>query len=235
MGAIELEFSVRVLQTDDQIAKALMKDLVKQLNKALRPLRKVIQSEMAEQVPKIFVERDATGIYNKLVNGPLNLDFGFVKGTEASRIEEILIQIGQSVRVEYKDIRLSGAGFTKSSGFTVKILKDDFLDILGLPAATIFNLSPNPRSPTVLPWLEWLLLRGDSIIISDHIIKFKQGAGRSGGAVMISDEGGVWKVPEGSSGSRDDNWLTKEILDAGDFLAGLSLGIVDRHIRTVLN
>lgn len=232
--AIKLEFTIEVKTTEDQLARGLMRELVKQLNRSLRPLKRVIQADMALAVPKIFVDRDVTGIYSKLVNGPLNLDFGFVKGTEKSRIEEILTQIGKSVRVDYKDIRMSGSGFTISNGFTVKILKDDFLDILGLPAATVLNLSSNPRSPLELPWLDWLLLRGDSIIISDHIIQFKEGVGRSGGAVMISNKGGAWTVPAGSSGTRDDNWLTKEVLDASDFLLGLSSGIVDKHIQAAI-
>ena len=37
-----------------------------------------------------------------------------------------------------------------------------------------------------LPWLEWLLEMGDSVIISDFGVKYKE-AGRTGGAVMIKN------------------------------------------------
>ena len=231
MSILNLTLSIK--ESQKKMERELLGEIIKGLNKQFIPLAKLIQADLAIEVPKIFVDRDVTGIYNRLVNGPLNLDFGFTEGDEKSRINDILTQIGKSVQVEYKPMRRSGAGISKSSGFTVKILRTDFFDILGLSAANVINISKNPKAANVLPWLEWLLLEGDSVIISDHIISFEEG-GRSGGAVMISDKGGVWKVPEGSSGTRSDNWLTREVLDAGNFLAGLSLGVVDKHIRTVI-
>lgn len=228
------ELSLQVITPQDKMEREFLKMIIKGLNKKFKPLTKLIQVDMAKEVPKIFIERDFTGIYNRLVNGPLNLDFGFKKGEEASRINAILAQIGRSIQVEYKDMRRSGGAISKSSGFTVKILKTDFLDILDLSEAKVINISRNPRAAKVLPWLDWLLLKGDDLIISRHIISFEESPNsRSGGAVMISNKGG-WSVPTGSKGTRDNNWLTKEVLDAGDFLAGLSLGIVEKHIRTVL-
>jgi len=231
--AFILKLDIKTSQ--EKMEREFFQIIIKGLNKKFQPLSKLIQKDLAEEVPKIFIEKDVTGIYNRLVNGPLNLDFGFNKGEEASRINAILTQIGKSILVEYKDMRRSGVGISKGSGFTVKILRTDFLDILNLSEATVINISSNPRAPKVLPWLDWLLLKGDAIIISDHIIKFEESPdSRSGGSVMISNKGGVWAVPTGSIGTRGNNWLTKEVLDAGDFLAGLSLGIVEKYIRTVL-
>lgn len=227
------ELSLQVLTPEGKMEREFLKMIVKGFNKQFRPLRKLIQADLAIEVPKIFKERDATGIYNRLVNGPLNLDFGFIKGEEASRIDAILDQIGKSIIVEYKDMRISGGAITVGSGFTIKILQADFFDILDLSEAKVINISKNPKAAKILHWLDWLLLQGDSIIISEHIIKFEEGRGRSGGAVMIKNKGG-WNVPLGSSGTVSNNWLTKEVADAKNFLEGLSFGIVERHINRVI-
>ncbi len=229
-----LDISFEIKKTEEKIANELMRMIVKQLNIKLKPLVPLIQKDLAKQVPMVFSEMDVTKTFDALTIGPLNLEFGFVKGFEEDRVNNILTKIGQSIVVEFQPLRANKAGNT--GGFKVKILKSDFSDILGLSAATVLNLSRNPNVPRVLPWLEWLLIEGDAIIISDHVINFVQDHpnSRSGGAIMISDQGGVWQVPSGFSGTRSNNWLTKNIKAHGDFLAGLSLGIIDKHLKTVI-
>jgi len=63
-----------------------------------------------------------------------------------------------------------------------------------------------------LPWIEWLLLKGDEIIITDYHVEPKIGTGRSGLATMKA--GGdytVGRVNPAYSGTQDDNFITRAL------------------------
>jgi hypothetical protein len=61
-----------------------------------------------------------------------------------------------------------------------------------------------------LHWLDWLLKRGDSIIIMNYQYNPQTGLGRSGLGNMIS--GGAFRVPPQFSGTIDDNFVTRAFL-----------------------
>jgi hypothetical protein len=63
-----------------------------------------------------------------------------------------------------------------------------------------------------LPWIEWLLLKGDEIIITDYHVEPKIGTGRSGLATMkAGGEYTVGRVNPAYSGTQDDNFITRAL------------------------
>jgi hypothetical protein len=62
-----------------------------------------------------------------------------------------------------------------------------------------------------LPWLEWLLLKGNSIIVRNYNVKYGQNPrSRSGDAIMI-DSTSSWRVPPEFAGTTRDNWTTRAL------------------------
>ena len=65
-----------------------------------------------------------------------------------------------------------------------------------------------------IPWLEWLLTAGDSIIIAHYGVEYGAGLGRSGGAHMVGLKDapfGPYKVNSAFSGNLNDNFITRSI------------------------
>ena len=61
-----------------------------------------------------------------------------------------------------------------------------------------------------LHWLDWLLKRGDNMIISNYQYNPQTGLGRSGLGNMVG--GGSFRVPPQFSGTVDDNFITRAFL-----------------------
>jgi hypothetical protein len=149
--------------------------------------------ELIEHVPE----------YGSLLNGELLGELGVpdVKG----RLEKVLETVARGVQVQVLPIRASGTQL--SGGLRVYILRADFADVLALPAAEYRS------NEHLIPWLEWLLVEGDRIIVADHDIFYdldaaQRARSRSGRALMRPGTKG-WRVPPEYSGVVDDNFLTR--------------------------
>jgi hypothetical protein len=87
----------------------------------------------------------------------------------------------------------------------------DYSDVLGSSAATY-----KTEKGDTIPWLQWLLLQGDSIVIATHKAVFdpdKAKFSRTGEDIMLPDSVG-WRVPPEFSGTADNNFVTRAVLSA---------------------
>ena len=186
----DASFSEKVL---DEYYLEINAKITKNKNKALQEVK---------DVTKGFLY--STETYKSLVSGELAKHFGFRKGQERSRLEPILNTFIRSMQYRFIPFGKNKGGFS-FLGFV-----SGFQDVLSLPEATIAGASEEVVTVNYpLPWLNWLLLRGDDIIVNDYKIEIGTIAAkssRSGKAIMIS--GGSWAVPE-LSGTESNNWITK--------------------------
>jgi hypothetical protein len=95
-------------------------------------------------------------------------------------------------------------------GISINIQPASFVNLLSLQEGF------TTYSGGTLHWLDWLLLKGDSIIIIDYQYNPKIGLGRSNLGNMIA--GGSFRVPPQFSGSEDDNFITRAL--TGDVAEG---------------
>lgn len=90
-----------------------------------------------------------------------------------------------------------------NGGFEIYIQPEDFTNLLGLTEGhTVYGGGD-------LHWLDWLLTRGDEIIISNYQYNPQTGLGRSGMGSMVS--GGMFRVPPQFSGTIKDNFVTRAL------------------------
>lgn len=175
-----------------------------------RTIQKSIPKITQDIKDLVVLELQLSSTYSSLLGGDLRKDFGIPAGEEISRVSAVVNTIAQNISVEYVN--------SYFGGIRVGILKKGFADILNLPASVIHDAKNH------LPWLDWLLIQGDTIIVSDFVVKYGQSAySRSGDAVMIESIGGYWKVDSRFSGTEQDNWLTR------------TLGALDNEIGNIMH
>ncbi len=136
--------------------------------------------------------------YNELKNGRLRHQFGLPDG----RVDEILAAL-DSVEVTVKKAKAVGKEI--NADVIINMIKSNYSDILSSTAA-----SYTTEKGSEIPWLEWLLLRGqDSVVIGYRYLPKTAPQSRTGRGIMISGESAVYRVPPVFAGTAEDNWITR--------------------------
>lgn len=205
-------FEIRILESDASIRKKVEEALLEEMNPILLKAVTRIEKAIPPKINEIF---ENTNTYEAILNGPLRNELGIPAGENMSRLKAIINELASQIIVEFKPIKRRGTNWT--GGYNIFIFQRDFRKVLSLPESNINTPNGN------LPWLKWLLIEGDRIIIDGYVVKpgnFK--ASRSGGAIMTkpgrdpikswtSTPSTGWSVPKEHSGVRDANWITRSI------------------------
>jgi hypothetical protein len=189
----------RVIDSSESLRKKLNRAFYDKVNARINKNKNRALAEFKKLTYDFLVNSPT---YESLVSGDLAFHFGFRKGEEESRLQPILNTFINSVGYEFKPYSEYGGGFEFFA------IDNGYEDVLSLSVAKIQGGSKNGVTEYPLPWLNWLLLQGDRIIVPDHKIKIGAiNSSRSGKAIMV--EGGSWAVPTLYAGTKDDNWVTK--------------------------
>lgn len=173
-----------------------LQEAARQLNSYLPTVASKVETAVRNTLLNALQQ---TPEYSSLVAGPLTGHFGFRDGK--SRADAIIQAAASSVKCRVITARNRGANIT--GGLEITAVPADFGELLSLPQASVDTAKGS------LPWLEWLLTRGDSIIIADYGIAFGDfKSSRSGEAIMMKGLK-AYKIPIGVSGTLQDNWFTR--------------------------
>lgn len=188
--------TLKLTESISEISKNINKAIAEELNDKIQNRKNDIIRQVKQLVNALIETQPEI---QSLKDGTLKGAFGIIDSDSA--VENITQALLNSVEINIKK-------FTNdlSGGLTINIQPSSFRNLLGLPQGfTVY-------SGGVLHWLDWLLLRGDTIIIVDYQYNPKTGLGRSGLGNMI--EGGSFRVPPQFSGSDDDNFITRALLSS---------------------
>lgn len=132
----------------------------------------------------------------------LAFHFGIPMGLESSILENIIQTITNGIYDRFDGWKPSGPTGVHGT-FRIYISDQVERDLLELQDGIVTT-----EKGEDLPWLSWLLTKGDDIIIADYHIQFGVfAASRSGGAIMVPSL--EWAVPPEYAGVEGDNWLTR--------------------------
>lgn len=93
---------------------------------------------------------------------------------------------------------------------SILIIPADFDDILALPEASYFT-----DKQQLIPWLQWLIIEGDKVIVRDYDFSVRNNRfSRTGLGIMVEGAGRRWKVPAEFSGTVQNNFITRALRDA---------------------
>lgn len=193
-----VEVTVDLLESNSQIEKLMMEDLVRQLNAAFRKKMPEVK-EITGQLLQQYIRAQPT--YNAIVSGTLRYELGLVN--PSARLLNIVDELARNIKVTFEPFVVDGKQF--KGGITINAVKSDYSDIIKLRDSVLVT-----EKGVKLEWLRWLLLDGRAIIIGDYHVEFGNW-GRTGGAAMR--KGGKWQVPSENAGRQTDNFITDAIRD----------------------
>jgi len=199
---------MRLVTPGAEIAREILDRCAQKINRRL--MTGVMKSNL-KSLTRVMIENSimAQPEYESLVNstGVLRTELGLSDAD--SRLMSLLRVLMRSVNVAITPARVVGNSVTGQ--IVITAVPGDFADLLSSPAA-----SYTTDKGAVIPWLEWLLLKGDTILIATHKTVYdpkKAGVSRTGHDIMLpSDEG--WRVPPEFSGTINNNFITRAVNDA---------------------
>lgn len=196
-----MRYDIRVLESVNEISRGILTKVLPDITKDFMSGIRKVRSELPEIIHHVVTSAPE---YNELVSGRLRLELGIPDA--ASKIAELINHWSSNVQIKYAPPTIKGLKIT--GAFSANMFKADFEDVLGSEAAYVID---GIRGYS-LPWLEWLLLKGNAPIINQHIIVFGASSrSRTGGAIMRSTKRGDWGVPGEYSGDISNNWITRSI------------------------
>lgn len=204
--------------------KAIRKELIKQTNRAIKNSVEDIRKEVKLLTKSLMEE---SKFFNDILSGDLAGHFGIPAAEITGVVSTIIDEIVNNIELTYTP--LSFLGNTVRGGLKIGIGKNGFASLLALQEGVVIT-----KQGDRLHWLDWVLNKGDQIIVSEHDIMFKLGAGRSELAVMIPSKIANWRVPSEFAGTADDNVITRQILRNVGHYSYLVSKIVNKKIKSSL-
>ena len=196
-----MKFSLSIVETNSVIEKAILNALLPEATAFMNNASNYIKNNIYTIIKDSIISQPE---YDSLVNGQLRLELGVPDA--ASRIEDLInVWINNTV-VEYKAPKISNNRI--KSSFTIKMIKANFSDVLGLGLANV----ETSIAGAGIPWLQWLLLDGTAIVVDNYEVQIgPNNRSRTGYAIMKNSEGMGWGVPPEYAGTIGDNWITRAI------------------------
>ena len=190
-----MSLSIRLTETTANIEKKILRALVgeansgflKSVTRAKEPIKVIVRNAL-QSCPEI----------SSIDGGKLRADFGIPVGEDATT--PIVNAIADSISFIAQKFSIKGKNI--SGGVTIGIQPSSFVNLLNL------GRTETERGGSI-PWLQWLLTAGDSIIIADFGVEYGP-YGRSGmGAMRVKRR--PFKVNSAFSGTATDNFITRAL------------------------
>lgn len=180
---------VRTKKLIDDLEKSQKEMFRKFVEKNRRKIRSVVK-------PVIIDALLESPEMHSLRNGQLKADFGLTFDPSYA----IAWSVADSMKVRYTPVP------NATMGFSIYIQPSKHTNLYQLDQA--YQLT---EDGVKLPWLQWLLEKGDSIIVADFGVLYRRGAGRSEMGVMVKNKA-PFRVDSAYSGTEDDNFISRALV-----------------------
>ena len=189
--------SIKLLDNAQAVSKKVNTAIASAINSKIKNRQSSITSQAKSLALQWLMSQPEI---SSLAGGELAGAFGLPVGSGPSVISAISSAFTNSI---YSEVKLFDQNL-KSGGIFIYFQPSDFSNLLSLPAGhVVYGLGD-------LHWLQWLLERGDQVIVAGYSYNAKSGLGRSRLGYM--EEGGVFRVPPEFSGTESDNFITRALI-----------------------
>lgn len=193
-----MKYSLKLLETDQQIFSLILQEIQKTLDSALNRSIPSITSEIKTLVASSLRNQSE---YTSLMTGTLKAEFGL---PDSSVVDAVIQAMVDSLIITKQNIVIkSKAGI--SGGLILNMIKSDFSDIIGQDIANVIT------DEYTLPWLKWLLLEGTSSIVKNYDVLYGPSPYSRSGLAIMKHSDSDWSVPSTFAGTQSDNWTTRAI------------------------
>lgn len=196
---------IQITESTASVSAKVLFEVVEQVDRRMRAAAPQINLLVGELIEARI---RATPHVKSLISGQLQADFGLNIGEAEEAVDSLLFVVKRSVKVNL-GIKNRGSLGNLAWSMSVSILPDGFSDVLkGIGAYK------SPRSGEFIPWMEWLLTKGTTVIYDDFFVakgEFK--TSRSGFALMFpsGQSGRIFRVEPTFAGTADDNFVVNTI------------------------
>ena len=197
---------VEVTTSDTEFEKLVMKAIVDHINSSIsavgEDIKKKIKPIIFNVIHDCYEMEALRGFY---LRGAL----GLTSSQAGSSSRDIAEAVSSAVFINVKGAtprNLSGA-------LTINIQPDDFSNVLSISEAVIQYTSDKYKRNVDLPWLDWLLTKGDTVLVSGFNFQPNIGEGRSGAGSMVQDLTEGWRIRPEYAGTKQDNFITRALSD----------------------
>jgi hypothetical protein len=194
-----MTITLKLLESVDQIENNILSAIATQFNSSMKSNKSKILDNVKLLIPSWIsnqpeMESLLSGGTNSLVG-----QFG-ITISPASIVNAIVSSIVSSTTISIVPYNKK----LKGGGIEVNIQPDNFSNLLSLPQGHSIYRDGD------LHWLDWLLNRGDEIIVVGYEYNPQTGLGRSRLGNM--KEGGSFRVPPEFSGTDENNFITRALI-----------------------
>lgn len=225
-----MKVSFRVKDSVQTIARKIAKALGEVVNIAFKKAEPNIERRTKEYIEKSIKNSPE---YESMINGQLKGELGFVDGH--LMIDPIIDFILSKIEIKTKKVNITSTG-KGSGGITLKYMNTSAAELTALPYAAYASYGDEGQH--IIEWLDWMLLKGDKIIVRDWDVTFELSPeqmqiSRSKMAVMTQDNitGKGWQVnPAQFRGTINDNFITRAIANHETIIENIIEEEVNRAI-----
>ncbi len=201
--------NIRILESDRQISALINRGLARAFDKTMRQNIPALKTKMGSII--------SGALYNSheirsLSGGTLMADFGLTSDPSHNIVSSVVSSMAITTK------RTTSSSSTIRGGFTLTLQPSDYTNLLSLPSAQ------QPIDGGSIPWLEWLLTLGDSIIIANFGVEYGP-FGRTGKAHM-TESAKPFKVNSSFSGTPNNNFITRAIQSVSPQIETAIIGVL---------
>lgn len=214
-----MKFSLNLIESDSDIKSKILIEMRNHLQQAMiRSIPSIRQLVPSEIKDVLMTEPE----YQSLINGKLKGEFGLSNASQ--KVNEIIDIWINNVRIMVSPATISGSRI--KGGFKLDMIDSSYDDVLANDGAIVID----GTSGVVLPWLEWLLLYGNQIIVKNYEVQVGSNArSRSGIAIMVPSKNN-WRVPPEFAGTITGNWVTRALNRLDDSILNIIQQEIEKHI-----
>ena len=207
--------SLKILESNSQIKDKIYEAIVQELNKRVFKNKNNVTTRLQNAVKRwVGAQPEIASLRANSSAGSLGAQFGLTSATSDMIADIITSAVAGSMVVKIQPIKKTLKGTLE-----INFQRDDFINLLSLQSGHVLT-----EKGTDLHWLDWLLIKGDTTIITGYTY-IPGPLGRSGGGEM--NIGGLWRVPPEFSGTITNNFITRSFKgtekETAEILKGLLL------------
>ena len=209
---ISLELIEPIPALEGRIYRALATGLNRKIKSKTRRASRILKGHITNWMMESI---EINSLLSQGVPYSLNATFGLTPGTPRDAVNAIVSAIADAITIDFTPV----SPRTLAGSAIFRFQSTDFANLLGLPEGHQVT-----EMGTDLHWLEWLLLKGDTVIVKGYLYQ-PSNSGRSGGGTM--DIGGAFRVPPQHAGTASDNFVTRAFFGRDRELARILTGFLE--------
>lgn len=193
-----MRYKVTLLESNKDISDQILQSISYHVSSTIDKIIPTLSSKI-KSIVQVALESEPE--YSSLKNGDLRKQFGI---SNTSNVDIVIKNLVSTLQIIKNPINFSSTGI--KGGFKLTMIpSSDFGGVLGDDSASVVD---GERGYS-LPWLEWLLLKGNDILVRNYSVRYgSYSQSRTGEAIMVKDETN-WRVPPEYIGTITNNWTTR--------------------------